>query len=412
VKSKLLAAALERAYENQRMVGKFPGCVLQIQVKPSEVDVNVHPAKTEVKFLYERRVFDGVYYTLLAALTQQAQHPQMTFSPRRETAQPAPENNSKPIISPPTPSLADQLRGEPIRDIRDIRPTLPLRDSGRRDASVLLRPEGKENSQPTRLVPAAFPQEKAEISPKHPEKSTLFSKPVDNSVENVEKPMEESRFSGPGPLFAPPPLPTGLTEEPDLPPPQPQADTPPWRLVGEVLRTYVIVEQGERVLLIDKHAAHERMHFDRMKAAGWQPMAQTLLAPVLFTPAPQEGEVLLAHLPLLSRFGFACEDFGGGTLAVREIPDDLEPGQAEETLCEIAQTLLTGDKADPAAARDAVLHTMACKAAVKGGQKNSREELMVVAEAVVSGRVKYCPHGRPVAITMTRTELEKQFKRI
>jgi DNA mismatch repair protein MutL len=178
------------------------------------------------------------------------------------------------------------------------------------------------------------------------------------------------------------------------------------------LRTYVIVEQGDRVLLIDKHAAHERMHFDRMKAAGWQPMAQTLLAPVLFTPTPQEGEVLLAHLPLLSRFGFACEDFGGGTLAVREIPDDLEPGQAEETLCEIAHTLLTGDKADPTAARDAVLHTMACKAAVKGGQKNSREELMVVAEAVVSGRVKYCPHGRPVAITMTQTELEKQFKRI
>ncbi len=188
-------------------------------------------------------------------------------------------------------------------------------------------------------------------------------------------------------------------------------ETGSWRLAGEVLNTYLIVEQGDTVYLIDKHAAHERLNFDRMKEAGYQPMVQTLLIPEVFTPAPEEQEILLENLPLLARFGFACEDFGGGALAVREVPDYLDPGGAASALSEIASALLTGASADPDAARDAVLHTMACKAAVKGGQRNSREELMVVARAVLSGQVKYCPHGRPVAITLTRKALEKQFKR-
>ena len=207
-----------------------------------------------------------------------------------------------------------------------------------------------------------------------------------------------------------PPAPLGGAEDAPVPPPSLEEEAP-WRLAGEILQTYLIVEQGDAVHLIDKHAAHERMQFDRMKAAGYQPMAQALLAPVVFTPAPEEGEVLLNHLPLLAQFGFACEAFGGGALVVREIPDYLEPGQVEPALSEIAGQLLTGGGADPQAARDAVLHTMACKAAVKGGQRNTREELLVVVREVMAGRVKYCPHGRPVAITMTRSQLERQFKR-
>ena len=171
------------------------------------------------------------------------------------------------------------------------------------------------------------------------------------------------------------------------------------------------MEQGDTVHLIDKHAAHERMNFDRMKAAGYQPMAQTLLAPVVFTPPPEEGVALLDNLDLLAQFGFACEEFGGGAFVVREIPDYLEPGQVEASLCELAGELLKGAGADPQAARDTVLHTMACKAAIKGGQKNTREELLVVVREVMAGRVKYCPHGRPVAVTMTRQQLEHQFRR-
>ncbi len=410
VKSKLLMAALERAYENQKMVGKFPGCVLKVQVKANAVDVNVHPAKTEVKFLSERKVFDGVYYAVLSALQGQTDHPAMTLeaNPRpRPQANPQPGSVSRPTLREPA-------------------------------SAALLRPVAK----PAYTFSSQFP---TELSPGSAGLSTASGENVDKPVENVEKPRRTPPTPPRTPFSPPAPAQEGeqqrlsipraepreeetapVTRTPAPPPPAPAEAAPgkggetalpvreeeePWRLAGEVFQTYLLVEQGDVVHLIDKHAAHERMHFDRMKAADYQPMAQSLLAPVVFTPAPEEGEVLLANLPLLARFGFLCEDFGGGALVVRAVPDYLDPGQAEGALTELAGQLLAGSGADPQAARDALLHTMACKAAVKGGQRNSRQELLVVARAVMAGDVKYCPHGRPVAITLTRGELEKQFKR-
>ncbi|MPN42665.1 DNA mismatch repair protein MutL [bioreactor metagenome] len=181
-------------------------------------------------------------------------------------------------------------------------------------------------------------------------------------------------------------------------------------MAGQVLDTYIIVEQGDRILLIDKHAAHERMWFDRLKAEDYDPMAQQLLSPVIVTPPAEEYAALLRSLPLLRRFGFEAEDFGGA-LIVRQAPFDLAAGEIEDTLCQLAGKLLSGRLADPSAARDELLHTMACKAAIKGGQKNGPQELFVVARAVMEEGVKYCPHGRPVAIELTRGQLEKQFKR-
>lgn len=393
IKSKLLTAALERAYENQKMVGKFPGCVLQLQVKASAVDVNVHPAKTEVKFLYERKVFDGVYYAVLSALQGEDRHPTLTFAP------PAPP--PRPAAEPPG-NAAQGLRGGQV-----------LRDAA---SATLLRPVAKEYT--SRYTPPS--PLSTGVSPKSGEESTVLGRNVDKPVENVEKPPKAPAPPAGTPRRAPSPALEQVKL--DVPPPRPvspsaeplEAPEPaevPWRLAGEVLQTYLIVEQGDEIHLIDKHAAHERMNFDRMKAADYQPMAQTLLEPVVMTPPPEEGEVLLRHRPLLAQFGFACEPFGGGALVVREIPDYLEPGQVAPTLEELASQLLAGVGADPQAARDALLHTMACKAAVKGGQKNSRQELLVVAQAVMAGQVKYCPHGRPVAITMTRSQLERQFKR-
>ena len=138
---------------------------------------------------------------------------------------------------------------------------------------------------------------------------------------------------------------------------------------------------------------------------------QALLEPVVFTPPAEEGAALLAQLPLLGRFGFEAEDFGGGALIVRAAPSDVAAGEIPDVLSELAGRLLTGGSADPGAARDALLHTMACKAAIKGGQRNSPAELLKVAQAVMSGAVKYCPHGRPVAIELTRQQLEKRFGR-
>lgn len=424
VKSKLLMAALERAYENQKMVGKFPGCALQLQLKANAVDVNVHPAKTEVKFLYERKVFDGVYYTVLAALNGEKRHPDLVFPEQKKT-----ESVQMSVKTPPAASTAKPSAGGGFQRMsaQQFREGQTLRDPA---AAALLRPLARE-------MPPVPPNTPAKASPGgtrvfpgfstgNEEKSTAFPANVDKSVENVEnfapapsavdiprpRPVEENRAEGaPQLTLLQPPAQPQAPETVPAPAKEVTAEEAPWRLAGEILQTYLIVEQGDTVHLIDKHAAHERMNFDRMKAAGYQPMPQTLLAPVVFTPPPEEGVALLDNLDLLTQFGFACEEFGGGAFVVREIPDYLEPGQVEAALCELAGELLKGAGADPQAARDAVLHTMACKAAIKGGQKNTREELLVVVREVMAGRVKYCPHGRPVAVTMTRQQLEHQFKR-
>lgn len=370
VKSPTMTAALEQAYANQRMVGKFPGCVLHVSTKLSSVDVNVHPTKTEVKFVSERQIFDAVYHGVLSSLTGQAQRPTM--------------NMEKP---------------KPVDTVTPNQTTLRLSDS-LRSASI-----GQDTAHPIHVtaapVKAEMPAAIEQIAPLKVKPSVCAPAPV-KTIPAPALPEEKEAL----PQTSVQSKPQGEEAVPDRPEPE------PWRLAGEVLNTYIIVEQGEKILFIDKHAAHERMWFDKLKSRDWRPMSQMLMTPAVFTPAPEEGAVLLENLSLLAEFGFEAEDFGGGALIVRQVPHDIDPEQTEEALIELAGRILTtGGRVDPSAARDALLHTMACKAAIKGGQKNGEMELERVARAVMSGEVKYCPHGRPVAIELTRATLEKQFKR-
>ena len=369
-----MMAALEEAYANQKMVGKFPGCVLHLTTRLNAVDVNVHPTKQEVKFGSDKKVFDAVYYAVKSTLEADrtrpsavAESPAPRLAPRQTVDTVTPNQTSLPLRDTAAPRTAAPCV-PPVVNIPTVRPaTAPA---------------------PVRSQPA----KPAYVPPVRMEEPAPVSKPAE------EKPVPPE----PVPVPAPPPPP---------PEPQPQPEEEPWRLAGEVLNTYIIVEQGDKVLLIDKHAAHERMNFDRLKAAGYRPMVQSLLTPVVFTPPAEEGAALLSHLPLLGRFGFEAEDFGGGALIVRSAPSDVAAGEIPDLLLELAGKLLTCGTADPEAARDALLHTMACKAAIKGGQKNDRAELEKVAKAVMAGEVKYCPHGRPVAIELTRGQLEKRFGR-
>ena len=186
----------------------------------------------------------------------------------------------------------------------------------------------------------------------------------------------------------------------------------PWRIAGEVLDTYIVCEdENKNVWLIDKHAAHERVNFDRMKANQEPLMCQALLAPLVAEFAAEEYSALAANLELLREFGFECEEFGGGSLILRAIPADIDSGDAIPALEELADKLVTAHTVDPAAARDALLHTMACKAAIKGGWKSDLSELRVLVDKVQSGEVQFCPHGRPVKAKLTKYELEKMFKR-
>lgn len=185
----------------------------------------------------------------------------------------------------------------------------------------------------------------------------------------------------------------------------------PWRMVGEVLNTYIIVEQGDKVIFIDKHAAHERLGFDALKAQGHRPMAQALLSPLSLTLRPNQRDALLEHARELEEFGFQIEEWGEEGILARACPDFLDPAHVSSTLEELAEQYLTTGTADPGSQRDALLHTMACKAAMKGGQKNQPEELFVIAKAVMDKKVTHCPHGRPVATELTKAHLEKQFGR-
>ena len=214
----------------------------------------------------------------------------------------------------------------------------------------------------------------------------------------------------PAPVREEPPVQetVSLPEQVTLEPPH----EAPWRIAGEVLRTYIICESEDgSVWLIDKHAAHERVNFDRMKANQEPLMCQALLAPLVAEFAAEEYSALAANLELLREFGFECEEFGGGSLILRAIPADIDSGDAIPALEELADKLVTAHTVDPAAARDALLHTMACKAAIKGGWKSDLSELRVLVDKVQSGEVQFCPHGRPVKAKLTKYELEKMFKR-
>ena len=411
IKSRLMMAALEEAYQNQKMVGKFPACVLHLRIKRSAVDVNVHPAKTEVKFGSERAVFQAVYHGVLSALDRDRTRPAVVLE----------RPKSHDTVTPNQITLAGlgAERGQPRLVVSDSARPAPRRPV---QSDPLRRPDALIPSR-SQAAPVPAEETKKEVSlnrktpcqalpAESPRGEQAERPPVENSVEKVEnvrpqgtvtgKVVHESETAAPNrrsPSAAPEPRAESRPEE------------IPWRVAGEVLNTYIIVEQGDKVLLIDKHAAHERMNFDRMKAAGYEPMSQTLLVPQVCRPTPEEQAALLAHLPLLEEFGFGMEDFGGGAILVRQAPFDVDVGEIESALTEIAQKLLTTGSADPGAARDELLHTMACKAAIKGGWKTSPQELERVAQAVMSGQVKYCPHGRPVAIELTRSQLEKQFKR-
>ncbi len=439
IKSRTMMAALEEAYKNQKMVGKFPGCVLHVTTKLNAVDVNVHPTKTEVKFTSEKKLFDGVYYSVKAALEQDGTRVQMTLEDKPS----APEKRPEPVKTAP---VASRPPKEELVITVPRSATTQTTDLPAERASQVVYP-GKQNFFQT-MTTAEYKAQAARQKLEREKSDGKIQEPApivvrDHTVapyelkpsrtagvlrhleDQVEEPGEELPRREPEPAkpAKPEPQPMAVQETVEMPPvvhlvaepdaPIQETETQvPWRVVGELFQTYILVEQGNTVLLIDKHAAHERMNFDRLKAQGYRPMAQQLLTPIVFTPEAEEGAVLLRNVELLMEFGFECEDFGDGAILVRQVPYDIDPAEAESTLTEMAAKLMTAGTLDPSSARDDLLHTIACKAAIKGGQKNGPEELRAVAEAVMADRVRYCPHGRPVAIELTRKQLEKQFKRI
>ena len=397
IKSQLLTAALEEGYRNQIMKGKFPGCVLSVTLPVTAVDVNVHPAKTQVKFAREREVFDAVYHTVLDCLDRDgapAPAPKPageTVNPRQDFFQSMDARSFRQRAEAPNPKPAVPPRPQ-TRPAAPARPAFDSEAPGRM-ARVA---DSAQEKQPYR---AAFrPVEKVSIG--KPPASVAEPPGKAEAPEKTEKP--------------PRPFVPAIPRQQTLDLPEQQTIEPPkeapWRIAGEVLHTYIVCESEDGcVWLIDKHAAHERMNFDRLKAAQEPPMRQTLLQPVAAELGREDAALLLENREALERFGFACEDFGDGAILVREVPADIDAADTAATLEEFAEKLRTGRS--PAEKREGLLHTMACKAAIKGGWTSDPAELRVLVDKVQSGEVKYCPHGRPVAVKLTKYELEKMFKR-
>ena len=407
IKSALLTAALEEAYANRQMKGKFPGCVLHIDLPLHAVDVNVHPAKTVVKFANERAVFSAVHHAVQDALDGANKTAAAPVNAVKTTAQAAPKKDFYQTMDAATfrkqqeksASVPVPISTPAPKPIAPHRP--PMVTSPEMGARTVL-----SDSARTRAVPLPVEKPVQPVPSRPPEffDRPRAAQPPVVEEEKIEKPQEAAAAEQ---IKLPETAPEPEIEQTTIVP----EEKTPWRFAGEILKTYIIAEDGDDVWLIDKHAAHERINFDRMKASTEPIMRQQLLSSMAVDLAREQYAALLEQLKLLEEFGFEAEDFGDGALLVRAIPADLETGLVRETLEELADKLITCGSADPSAARDAMLHTMACKASIKGGWQSDEAELKVLLEKVQSGEVQFCPHGRPVKVKLTKYEIEKMFKR-
>ena len=402
VKNRTMMAALENAYKGTLMQGKFPGCVLNLTMPPQLVDVNVHPAKTEVRFAREGDVFDAVYRAVKTVVTRPAAG-ERVFS---FTGTPVKQNNVTEKIAPPAPA---QTRAPAV--------TKPVE----RPAFAAMQ----------RTAAAPSPQAKEmlrQFSDALLGGGELRSRPmpVDDpapaytvrSEQELNLPVVEMPPVGTAEPVPPQPTPP-VAECPASPPAaeqiamEPEPAIEPLRYVGEVFRTYVITQRGDEMCLIDKHAAHERILYERLAAEYGKVSSQMLLAPVTVRLSAAEKQAVLEHQQLLQDAGLEVEDFGDRTVLVRAVPADVTPDDVEALVVELADRLAAGSRDAINEKTEWVLHSIACRAAVKAGDKNDAAQLLHLAQEILAGKVPpFCPHGRPVVLKLTKKELEKQFGRL
>ena len=384
VKSRLLIAAVEEAYRNQIMVGKFPACVLHVKLSPGAVDVNVHPAKTEVKFLSEKAVFDCVHYGVLGALNKTPDRPQMQFKPA-------------PQPGPVSQAPASQPKPEVTHKQQNFFRTMTVQEYKAFAGAIQDAPQPKPEAAAATVQSLHMPLRQPVTPPPLPEATAVAPAPIPETV--------------PEPILPPAPVTPEVPEEPEQTA-LPMPEVAPWRLVGELYRSYILVEQGDEAFLIDKHAAHERILFEKLKANQEAITAQALLTPIPVSLSAEYCGELLNNQSLLEELGFEVEEFGGNTVLLRQIPMDLSPEDAAQTAEALAADLVSGRKERKDTVRDEILHTVACKAAIKAGWKNDQRDLLALVDTVMADdNLKYCPHGRPICISLSKKQLEKQFKR-
>lgn len=440
VKSGTVMAALDAGYKNSAMVGKFPYCVINIEIPFSAVDVNVHPAKTEVRFSDESRVFDCVHYGVKQALSSDNSRPQVNLHSEkvgirmtsdeflREMAgdkinlssKVKGENAKLPLgVKRNSPDFFGSVKaGENInsseakpdfadRTEKAAEPPKPDVFAYEGNYSVLHDGNGTYGKYTVKTYGDSDVPVKAEDTPCTPPAKVEDNSPTeavdkDSQAENTYKNIS-LKNENPTPQKG-----YSIEDTVDI---DDDTNSEYIRLVGEVFRTYIIAETEDKLLLIDKHAAHERIIFEELKKNSSEHM-QMLLTPSIITLSPKEHACIVENIPKLSSVGFDIEDFGDGALILRAVPAQLSGEDYSALLSEVSESLRITGETD-IEKLDRIYHTVACKAACKAGSVSSAPQLEeLVRRAVYDPKIRYCPHGRPVAIELKLKELEKMFGRI
>ena len=454
VRNRTMMAGMEMAFKGTMMQGKFPGGILLLEMPADLVDVNVHPAKIEARFAHENDVFDVVYHAVKLALAQPGTGERLfTFEADKEEEKA--ENSKKDadiikndvknnnftglsaiIRGQADPGVLPQQHWEPAKPAAAPQqpapsaamqiPTAPsvprwkgsAQNEDMLDPFVTLHSPKLETTKAPEPFRAAASETQLDVEPEFGETklhSTQDHMAAWNPAQGAPKEEPESAPCS----ETEPDAPEAAEQETVLAEPEqmnfdPTADQPePLRYVGEVFRTYILAERGDELCLIDKHAAHERQLYEKLAANYGNVPSQMLLEPAAIDLAAEEKQALLDNIPLLENAGLEIADFGGNTVVLRAVPADVEPQNAESLLVEIANKLLKGGHDALNEHTEWVLHSISCRAAIKAGDKSSPQELLALAEKILSGEVPpFCPHGRPCVLKLTRKELEKQFGRI
>ena len=376
VRSNTVIAAVEQAYKNSTMVGKFPAFVLSINIPFEMVDVNVHPAKTEVRFADEKQVFSAVYYAVKSAIEKGDTRPQVSLKKPLDFGKMSAESYTQQPISVPKTEEKPQIKKETV--FAPIEPQkLVLKD----DKTPFFEREQvkKYIAETTEAKEKPQYDKSVTLDCDEPKPQAELKKEVESKIEVKEE----------------------IEEKPQL----------QIKYVGEAFATYIIVEFENSIYLIDKHAAHERIIFNRLKKEGHNE-SQVLLEPVVVRLGDAELTAVLENTDKLETLGFEIEDFGNSSVIVRAIPTLLRNEDVQSVVTEAANSLIEGSKVN-IERMDDIYHTVACKAAIKAGYKTTKEEQLKLAHDTLSdNEVMYCPHGRPVAFEIKKKDLERQFGRI
>ena len=421
-KSRSCMASMENAYKNSIMVGKFPSCVLNIVIAPNFVDVNVHPAKTEVRFSDERKVTSAVYYAVKSAIEALDTPVVMNLAKVAEKTRPAAsqlllavedESVSAPVITkkaePVTPFKSADTSVSPAPKADAPAVSAPFTEKKKDFRTNLSVSEFKaEVAAPQKENPVIVNKEEPDLIASFKMKTKEVKSVTEPAVKAVTSPKtpEKSEYVPPSHNYNFVPVRTEKEQE--------ELSPKPLRLLGEAFKTYIICEYDNKVYFIDKHAAHERVIYNKIKKAAQNKVSsQVLLSPVTVTLNKIDYNTVLENIDVFLKAGYLVEDFGSGVVIVRECPMLISGDDIEDTVVEIASHLVQNKTNVESEKIDRIHHTSACKAAIKAGYKNSTAEMKVLAEQVLyDDEIRYCPHGRPVLIEMSKYDLEKQFGRI